>query len=71
MKLVLEVEKNKAKLLMEFLRSLPYVKVKAAHEVEAPIPPLAEEMEEAVEELKQARSGKRKTRTLKEFLDEV
>ncbi|HMU14445.1 MAG TPA: hypothetical protein PKE53_10590 [Flavobacteriales bacterium] len=68
MKLLLEVEKSKAGLLVEFLRSLPYVKVKAGAEEGSS---LAAELEEAVEELKLVRAGKKKTRTLKAFLDEV
>ena len=67
MKLVLEVDKSKAGLLVEFLRSLPFVKVKAGAGVRSP---LAAELEEAVEELKLVRTGKKKTRTLKAFLDE-
>jgi hypothetical protein len=68
MKLILEVKESKAKLLLEFLRSLSYVKVtpvaKSPEQAQ-----LAAEMEEAVEELKLVRAGKKKTRTLTEFLD--
>ena len=70
MKVVLEVKDSKAELLLEFLRSLSYVKVTAEPKGAAKAR-LAEEMEEAVAELKLVRAGKRKTRTLTEFLDEL
>ncbi len=70
MKLILEVERNKAELLLEFLRSLPYVKVTAETKMTEERS-LADELEEAVAELKLVRSGKKKARTLTEFLDDV
>ena len=70
MKLILEVKESKAKLLMEFLQSLSYVKVtpvaKTAEQTQ-----LAAEVKEAIEELTLVRAGKKKTRTLNEFHDEL
>jgi len=68
MKIILEVEDNKAALLLAFLQSISYVKVLPTPTEN---PGLAEELEEAVEELNLVRAGKKKTRTLKEFLDEL
>lgn len=56
--------------LMAGTSSYPYVKVTAEPKGAAKAR-LAEELEEAVEELKLVRAGKKKTRTLTEFLDEL
>lgn len=70
MKRILEVKESKAKLLMEFLQSLSYVKVTPIA-TPAEQTQLAAEVKEAIEELTLVRAGKKKTRTLNEFLEEL
>lgn len=72
MKLVVEVKDSKAELLLEFLRTLTYVKVKRQRTDK---PTTKEEVldsvREAVEEMKLVKAGKLKGRDAMAFLDEL
>jgi len=71
MRLVVDVKDSKAEILLEFLRTLSYVKVerapsKASAEKEA----VLANVREAVEEMKLVKAGKLKGRDAMEFLNE-
>lgn len=68
MKVLLDIKDNKAKSLLEVLKSLPYVKAKTISSEKAQ---LIEEIKEAVENLNLVRKGKLKARPAKEVLDEL
>lgn len=68
MRVLLDIKDNKAKSLIEVLKSLPYVKTKTISEEKAV---LIEEIKEAVENLKLVRQGKLKARPAKDLLDEL
>jgi len=68
MKVLLDVKDNKAEFIMQLLKSFNFVKAKTITPAKAL---LIEEMKEAVEELKQVRSGKKKGRKAEEFLNEL
>ena len=70
MKLILDVDDGKAKLLLAFLRTLTYVTVTTETRSSGQAQ-LRDEMKEAVAELKLVRAGKQKTRSLKRFLSEL
>ena len=72
MKLVIDVKDSKAKLLLEFLRTLTYVKVERASsedldEKEA----ILANVQEAVKEMKLVKSGKLKGRDAMDFLNDL
>ncbi len=71
MKLVIDVKDSKAELLLEFLRTLTYVKVERvpADQVDEKAAILAN-VDEAVEEMKLVKAGKLKGRDAIDFLDE-
>ena len=68
MKVLLEIQDNKALHLMEVLKSLPYVKAMQLTDFKAE---LMSDIREAVEEIKLIKSGKLKARNAEEFLDEL
>lgn len=72
MKLVIDVKDNKAELLLEFLRTLSYVKVKPVPaEGSSEKATIIANVKEAVEEMKLVKSGKLKGRDAMEFLNEL
>lgn len=68
MKVLLDIEDDKALHLLEVLISLSYVKAKQLTDTEAV---LISEIREAVDELKQIRAGKKHARDAEEFLNEL
>ncbi|MBX2977965.1 MAG: hypothetical protein KF905_01610 [Flavobacteriales bacterium] len=72
MKLVIDVKDNKAELLLEFLKTLSYVKVKAvpAEESDEKAAIIAS-VKQAVEEMKLVKAGKLKGRDAIEVLNEL
>jgi len=68
MKVLLDIKDNKAVHLMEVLKGLSYVKAKTISNEKAL---LIEEIQEAVENLKQVRHGKIKARSAKDLLHEL
>lgn len=68
MKVLLDIQDNKALHLIEVLKSLPYVKAKTISDEKAL---LVEEVKEAVENLKLVRQGKLKARSARELLNEL
>ena len=68
MKVLLDIKDNKAMHLMEVLKGLSYVKAKTISNEKAL---LIEEIQEAVENLKQVRQGKIKARSAKDLLHEL
>lgn len=68
MRVLLEIQDNKAVHIMEVLKSLPYVKTKTISNEKAL---LMEEIKEAVEELKLVRQGKLKGIPAKKLLGEL
>ncbi len=68
MKLLLDVQDDRAAQVMEMLQDLPFVKTKQLTEEKAL---LMSEIREAVENLKLVRTGKMKARPAKELLDEL
>ncbi len=75
MKLVIDVKDNKAELLLEFLRTLTYVKVDhvAANDTDAEPDKagILAGVKEAVEEMKLVKAGKLKGRDAMDFLNEL
>ncbi len=68
MKVLLDIEDNKALHLLEVLKSLPYVKTKQLTEEKAQ---LMSEIRDAVDNLKLVHQGKLKARPAKDLLDEL
>lgn len=68
MKLLVEVKENKAAFVLELLGSLSFVKAKP---VNVEKDRLLAELDEAVEEMKLIRAGKKKARKASEFLNEL
>ena len=68
MRVLLDIQDNKAMSLLEVLKGLSYVKTKTISDAKAI---LMEEMKEAVEELKLIRKGKLKEISAKQLLDEL
>lgn len=68
MKVLLDIEDNKATHLLEVLKGLSYVKAKTISDEKAS---LMEEIKEAVENLALVRKGKLKARPAKDVLNEL
>ncbi len=68
MKVLLDIQDDKAQSLLEVLNGLPYVKTKPLTDAKAQ---LMDEIREAVENLKLVREGKLKARPAKDLLDEL
>jgi hypothetical protein len=68
MKILLDVKDSKAGFVMELLRNLSYVKTKTLTASKAQ---LLSEMNDAVEEVKLAKKGKKKLKSFDEFLNEL
>lgn len=68
MRVLLDIQDNKALHLIEVLKSLPYVKTKLISEEKSE---LVENIKEAIEELKLVRQGKLKGISAKQLLDEL
>ncbi|MFC5193409.1 hypothetical protein ACFPIK_16675 [Algoriphagus aquatilis] len=68
MKVLLDIQDNKANHLLEVLKGLSYVKVKTISEEKAL---LMEEIKEAVDNLALVREGKLKARPAKDLLNEL
>ena len=68
MKLLVEIRDNKAAFVMELLNNFSFVKAKPITNEKAL---LLEEINEAVENVKLAKQGKLKAKTLNELLNEL
>ncbi|MEB2783657.1 hypothetical protein [Algoriphagus persicinus] len=68
MKVLLDIQDNKASMLLNALKALPYVKTKQLTGEKAE---LLSELNEAVEELKLILEGKKEARDAEEFLSEL
>lgn len=68
MKVLLDIQDNKAQSLLEVLKSLPFVKTKTISSEKAQI---LEELKESVDNLKLVRQGKLKARPARELLNEI
>lgn len=68
MKVLLDIPDNKASSLMDVLKSISYIKVKALTDAKGL---LMEEIREAVEEMKLIKAGKLKARNAEDFLNEL
>jgi len=68
MKVLLEIQDNKAIHLLEVLKSLPYVKAKTLTDEKAL---LLGEIKEAVDNLKLAKQGKIKLKTARDLYNEL
>jgi hypothetical protein len=68
MKLLLDIQDNKADALMKVLKDLPYVKTQLLSPAKALF---LTELKEAVTELNLVKAGKKKARNAEEFLNEL
>lgn len=68
MKVLLEINDNKAQFMLELLNSFSFVKTKTISPAKAL---LMEEIKEAVENLNLAKNGKLKTKPLNQVLNEL
>ncbi len=68
MKVLLDIQDNKANKLLKALEALPYVKTKQLTGEKAE---LFSDMKEAVEELKLVLEGKKEAQNAEEFLNEL
>lgn len=68
MKVLLDIQDDKAESLMDVIHSLPYVKTKTLSPANSRF---LKELKEAVEEVKLIKAGKLKGRPAKELLDEL
>lgn len=68
MKVLLDIKNDKGAFIMELLHNFKFVKAKllSSHEAE-----FLEELKDAVEEVNQVKSGKKKAQDLDEFLHEL
>ena len=67
MKVLLDIEDDKASSLLEVLRGLPYVTTEEVDERKE----LINEIKEAVEELNLIKAGKKEARDIEDFLNEL
>jgi len=68
MKVLLDIKDNKAAFVMELLHSFSYVKTRKLTDEKAQ---LVEEINEAVEEMKLIKAGKKKARNAHDFINEL
>jgi hypothetical protein len=68
MKVLLDIKDSKAHSLLEVLKGLDYVKAKTINEEKAQ---LMEEIKEAVSQVRLAKKGKIKLKSMDEFLNEL
>lgn len=68
MKVVLEIQEDKADVFMEIVENIPFVKVKRKQTKKEKF---LDELKEAVEELNQIKAGKKKGQDAREFLKEL
>ncbi len=68
MKVLLDIPDSKASSLMEVLKSISYVKAIRLTETKAMI---LTDLKEAVEEMKQIKTGKKKAKNAEDFLNEL
>ena len=68
MKVLLTIPDNKARSIMEVLKSISFIKTQTLTDSKAL---LMEEIREAVEEMKLIRAGKKKARNAEDFLNEL
>ena len=68
MKVLLDIREDKAAFIMELLQNFEFVKAEqlTPHEAE-----VLEELREAVEEVNEVKAGKKKSKPLSEFLNEL
>ena len=67
MKVILDIQDNKASQLLKAIKTLPYVKMQQITDEKAE---LITEITEAVEELKLVLAGKKEARNAEDFLNE-
>lgn len=68
MKVLLDIQDDKASSLMEVLESLPYVETKQLTDTKAE---LLSDIREAVEEMKLIKADKKQARDVEDFLNEL
>ena len=68
MKVILDIQDDKARHLLEVLKSLPYVETKEISDEKSK---LMTEIWEAAEEVKLIREGKKEARDAEDFLNEL
>ncbi len=68
MRVLLDIKDNKAAFVMELLNSFSFIKTKELSKEKAL---LLEEINEAVEEMKLIKAGKKKARNAEDFLNEL
>ncbi len=68
MKVLLDIKDNKASFVLELLKNFSFVKAKTLTSSKAQF---LEELREAVEEVSLIKAGKKKTRNLEDFLNEL
>jgi hypothetical protein len=68
MRVLLDIKDSKAAFVMELLNSFSFIKAKELTQEKAL---LVEEMNEAVEEMKLIKTGKKKARNAEDFLNEL
>lgn len=68
MKLLLEIEDNKAASFIEVIKGISFIKAKKITDTKAQ---LLSEIRDAVDEMKLIRTGKKKARNAEDFLNEL
>lgn len=68
MQVLLDIKDNKADMLMGLLKDLPYVKIKRLSDNKNEV---LEGLREVVEEVKLAKQGKVKLKSMDDFLEEI
>ena len=71
MKVVLDIKDNKADYILQLLKQYSFVKVKPVSDKKIAKAKFLKGLEEAVEDVKLIRSGKKKGTLLADFLDEL
>lgn len=69
MKVLLDIQDDKASAVMEILNNLPFVKTKEIKKSKKQ--QLIDDLKEAIEDVKLAKAGKLKLKSLDEFLNEL
>ncbi len=68
MQVLLDIKDNKADMVMSLLRDLPYIKIKKMPDAKNKV---LEGLKEAVQEVKLAKQGKTKLKSMDDFLNEL
>jgi len=71
MQVVIDIKDNKADFILDWLKQYSFVKIKSVSDKKAAKAQILQELQEAVDFMKQVSEGKAEGRPIKELLDEL